>query len=171
VTLILIAGPPGVGKSTVGRLLAEDASTSVHLHTDDLYTWIVRGYIEPWKAESWDQNGTIVDGVIALADTFAAGGYLTVVDGVLGPWWLDRWRALDRPVHYALIRPSLEATLARASGRPDHPLQDLDVVRQMHANFREVGAIERHVVDSTRQSASETAAEIRRRVEAGELIL
>ena len=57
--LIVLTGPPGAGKSTVGRLLAQGWDRAVHLHTDDFYAWIASGYIEPWRPESQDQNITI----------------------------------------------------------------------------------------------------------------
>jgi len=171
VTLLLVAGPPGAGKSTVGRLLADAEPLSVHLHSDDFYTWIVQGYVEPWKPASLAQNITLLSSVALAAARFAEGGYFTVVDGVFGPWFLDPWRALDLPVHYALLRPSLDATRDRASDRPGHPLQDLAVVEQMHAAFADVGPIEHHVIDSTVQTPAETAAEVRRRLAAGDLLL
>jgi predicted kinase len=171
VTLLVVAGPPGVGKSTVSRLLAEAEPLSLHLHSDDLYTWVVRGYVEPWKPASLAQNTTLNSATAVVADRIAEGGYFTVVDGVLGPWGLEPWRALDRPVHYAVLRPSLAATLDRASDRPGHPLQDLDVVRQMHGYFADIGTMEPHAIDSTVLTAEETAAEVRRRLAAGDLLL
>ena len=41
--VIVLAGPPGAGKSTVARLLADRRSPSVHLHCDDFWHYIVRG--------------------------------------------------------------------------------------------------------------------------------
>lgn len=167
----MVAGPPGAGKSTVGRLIAEGEPLSIHLHSDDFYTWVVRGYVEPWKPASLAQNITLLSSVALAAGQLAEGGYFTVVDGVFGPWGLDPWRALEVPVHYVVLRPSLEATRDRASDRPGHPLQDLDVVTQMHNAFADLGAVERHVIDSTGQAPAETAAEVVRRLDAGTLLL
>ena len=49
-------GPPGAGKSTVAAPVAAGFERSVHLHTDDFYAWIARGYVEPWRPSRYDQN-------------------------------------------------------------------------------------------------------------------
>ena len=170
--LLLVAGPPGVGKSTVAALVAARADKSVHLHTDDFYAWIAKGYVEPWRAESYDQNVLIFQVAAGAADRFATGGYDVVVDGVLGMWGLDTWRALDRPISYALLLPGVTVARQRAADRGEHPLKDLDVVDQMHAAFlAHLDGYERHVIDSTTLDAAATAAELVRRREGGELLL
>ena len=105
-------------------------------------------------------------------DRFAAGGYDVVVDGVLGLWSLDPWRALGRPVSYALLLPDAAVARRRAADRGEHPLKDLDVVDQMHAAFvAHLDGFERHAIDSTTMDAAETATEIGRRLDAGDLLL
>jgi hypothetical protein len=105
--------------------------------------------------------------VAAAADRFAADGYAVIVDGVNSTWSVDTWRALERGVTYVVLRPSLDATVHRATHRGEHPLQDLDVVRQMHDYFADLGEFERHVVDSTDLSPEETSVRIRGLIEAG----
>jgi hypothetical protein len=95
-----------------------------------------------------------------------------VVDGVLGMWGLEPWRALGRPVSYALLLPRVEVAHQRAADRGEHPLQDLDVVDMMHAAFlAHLEGFEHHVIDSTDLTTDETVAEVVRRLEAGELLL
>ena len=64
--IILLTGPPGAGKSTVGRLLARQRPLAVHLHTDDFYAWIASGYVEPWRPESQHQNVTVIDAIAGV---------------------------------------------------------------------------------------------------------
>jgi len=171
-TILLVAGPPGAGKSTVAQLVAQSFRRSVHIHTDDFYAWIARGYVEPWKAESLTQNLVIADAIAVAADRFATGGYDVAVDGVLGLWSLGPWHALGRPVSYALLLPDVAAARRRAAERGEHPLKDLDVVSQMHAAFvAHLDGFEHHVIDSTHLSPEDTAVEVRRRLDAGELRL
>ena len=82
--IILISGACGTGKTTVVRLLAERAAAAraVHLHTDDFYGCIRKGYIPPWQAGSKAQNETASAAAAAAAEQFAAGGFEVYVDGV-----------------------------------------------------------------------------------------
>ena len=171
-SILLVAGPPGAGKSTVSAEIAARHELSVHLPTDDFQAWIARGFIEPWRAESFHQNTVIFTVAAASADRFAQGGYEVVVDGVLGMWGLEPWRALGRPVSYALLLPEVEVAHQRAEDRGEHPLKDLDVVDMMHAAFlAHLDGYERNVIDSTDLTTDETVAEVVRRSEAGELLL
>ena len=171
-SILLVAGPPGAGKSTVAALVAAQSERSVLMPTDDFYTWIAKGYIEPWRAESYDQNVLIFSVAAGAADRFASGGYDVVVDGVLGMWGLDPWRALGRPVSYAVLLPEQPVSRQRAADRGEHPLKDLDVVDQMHAAFvAHLDGYERHVIDSTALDPAATAEELVRRRDAGELHL
>ena len=47
--IYLITGPAGVGKSTISKLLAEKLERSVLIEGDDVYHFVVGGYVAPWK--------------------------------------------------------------------------------------------------------------------------
>lgn len=51
-TVVVLTGPPGAGKSTVARVLADRFMPSVHLHTDDFWHYIRRGWIAPYLPEA-----------------------------------------------------------------------------------------------------------------------
>lgn len=168
--VLVVTGPPGAGKSTVARVVAKGFDKAVHLHTDDFYAWIVSGYVEPWDPASQDQNVTVVDAIALVAKRFADGGYTVVLDGIVGPWFLDPFRAIG--ASYALLLPPVEVAHARAAARVDHPLPDLAVVGQMHAQLTaRLDGYEQHVVDNAELTVEETAAEVRRRFDSGDLRL
>lgn len=60
--IVMISGACGTGKSSIARVLAEKSTYDcvVHLHTDDFYQHIRKGYIAPWLDDSGGQNETVV---------------------------------------------------------------------------------------------------------------
>lgn len=165
--IVIVSGPPGAGKSTVSRRLSQRTSAplAMHLHTDDFYAYIKKGFVPPWMPESRDQNVTLVTAMAASAAICAEGGYDVFVDGIVGPWFFDPWleaaRTRDLPLHYVLLSPDETTTLGRATGRsaPD-AMREVGVVRQMWRALHDEQVEDRHRIDTTAQSPEETAEAI-----------
>ena len=172
--IIPLSGSCGSGKTTTARLLAERSSCgrTVHLHTGDFYQYICSGYIPPWMEESGEQNDTVIQAAAAAAGAFCKGGYEVYVDGVIGPWFLTPWLRLAEAgmdIRYLILRPSEEETAARASAREqkeEFPL-NLEMVRKLWRSFSRLGPYERNTVDTTGQTAEESAAQILRALQDG----
>lgn len=47
--IYIITGPPGVGKSTISKKIAELKNRSVVIEGDDIYHQVVGGYVQAWK--------------------------------------------------------------------------------------------------------------------------
>jgi len=172
--VLIISGPPGVGKTTVAALLAQRSSAGVHLESDQFFHFISAGYVEPWKPESHGQNTVVMGVVAAAAAGYADAGYSTTIEGIVSPrWFLEPLcAALERSGHavaYPVLRAPLAVCIQRAESRAAQPLTNASVIEQLWREFAELGAFERHVLDAGDRSPDELADEIELRVMEGKL--
>ncbi|GAB6940307.1 DUF664 domain-containing protein [Isoptericola variabilis] len=170
--ITILTGPPGAGKTTVAALLTADAARpTVNLTTDTFYRSIVSGFVPPYLTGSQRQNEVVAEAVVAATSAYARGGYDVVLDGVVGPWFLAPFRAAavreGWDLAYVVLRPDLDATLARATGRADAELRDPAAVRSMHAAFADLGDLEPHARDTSHEEPSATAAAVRAALDDG----
>lgn len=148
--LLIVTGPPGAGKSTVARILADRFEPSVLVDGDAFFAFLRRGAATPWLPEARAQNEVVTEGAAAATGRYAAGGFATVYDGVVGPWFLPRFAAatgLDR-LDYVVLLPPVELCVERVATRSGHGFTDEAATRKMHREFAAaVATIDaRHVV-------------------------
>jgi predicted kinase len=163
--ILIVSGPPGAGKSTISRRLADEApgALAVHLHTDDFYTYVRKGFVRPWTPQAQAQNITIMNALAVSAAAFAQGGYEVLVDGIVGPWFFDPWLAAAREgrtdLRYICLLPDEATTLARGTARSGAgAMTDPAVIGEMWAQFRRFPSPTANLVDSTGQELGETVA-------------
>lgn len=167
--VLVVTGPPGAGKSTVARLLADEFEPSALVAGDTFFAFLHRGRIDPWLERAHAQNRVVVGAAMAATGHLAAGGFTVVYDGVLGPWFLDEFAGTVRaPLHYAVLLPPEDVALDRVRTRQGHGFTDLDAARRMHTDFRTCLLDPRHLVTAD-GSAEEVAAQVRLGVDAGTL--
>jgi predicted kinase len=165
--LLILTGPPGAGKTTTATLVAEHFTPSIVLEADALWAHVIRGFVEPWKAESAEQNRALVRASLAAAARLTSSGYATVLSGHVGPWFMDllshELAPLRTSVVYMVLRPSLEDCLARCVERQRDPrhagaLRDETVIRQLFQSYSNLDEFESHVIDTSGLTADETAS-------------
>ncbi len=169
--VLIITGPPGSGKSTTARLVAERFDTAACLESDWFWTTIMKGFVPPWRPEAGAQNRAVVRALGECAAALATAGYPVVVEGIVGPWYLG---LVTEPLarrgvetHYVVLRPDLEVTTARVAVRAAEERRPgllasafaaEEPVTHMWKEFSDLGEFERHVVDNALLDAEETAA-------------
>jgi gluconate kinase len=157
--LLVITGPPGAGKSAVARIVANRFDPSALVEGDVFFSFLARGAIPPWLPESNAQNEIVTQAAAVAAGRYASGGYTTVYDGVVGPWFLSTF--VDTcglaSIDYVLLLPDLEQCVDRVATRLDHGFTDEDATRKMHHEFATADIDQRHLIVDPPDQVEEAA--------------
>ena len=169
--LLVVTGPPGAGKSTVAALIAERFSQSALIEGDAFFAFLKSGAIEPWLPEANAQNDVVVQAAGAATGLFARNRYMTVYEGIVGPWFLPTFLAsTGQPsLHYAVLFPTVETCVERVATRARHGFRDESATRKMHAEFARAEIAPRHLFIDPDADPSAIAAEVIQRMEDGRL--
>lgn len=147
---------------------ASGLTKSVHLHTDDFYHYLCKGAIPPHMPGSEEQNLIVIEAFLEAAKRFARGGYDVIVDGIIGPWFLDPWEKAvqeNYEIHYFILRASKHETINRAVTRAKLDLErNIELVESMWEQFQHLCHYECYVLDTTKRSIEETVLNIKEKV-------
>ena len=168
---------PGTGKTTTASIVAKESNMdkSVHMHTDDFFHYLSKGAIPPHLPESNEQNLVVIEAFLEAAKRYARGGYDVIVDGIVGPWFLEPWRALvreDYEVHYIVLRASKEETMKRAVERSKLDRKtNVELVETMWEQFCNLGIYESNVIETTTYSIQEAVFAVKEKISSGAALL
>lgn len=109
----------------------------------------------------------MIDVLTGAAARYAKGGYFVLVDGIIGPWFLDAFRNIEAVLHYIVLRPDLEEAIRRCRERGGDTLSDPVPISALHQQFGNLGALEGHSLSVAGLSVDETCDAIGKAVESG----
>lgn len=175
--IIIVTGSPGTGKTTTATLLAQESTLerSVHMHTDDFYHYLSKGAIPPYLPESNGQNLIVIEAFLEAAKRYVRGGYDVIVDGIVGPWFLEPWQSAvceGYEVHYLVLRADKATTIKRATGRAKlDQATNICLVETMWEQFNALGEYEANVVETADLSIAETVELLQKAIAARQHML
>lgn len=175
--VLILTGPPGVGKTTVAGLLAQRERRSVHLEADRFFFFIKSGFIEPWDPASHEQNQLAMRTAAEAAASYARAGYATIFEGIVIPRWTlgtvrETFEDAGVPTSYAVLRAPQAHCVARVGEREGVPdAYAPDTLAALCSEFDDLEAFEQHAIDVAGLDAEEAAAAVAARLDEGDLAL
>jgi predicted kinase len=139
--LILLNGPPGIGKSTLARMYVDDHPLALNLDIDR-----VRDLLGRWR-DNLHAAGLAARAIaLAAARTHLAGGHDVVVPQFLGRIeFIEQLEALGRETgarfHQIVLLDSKSGAIARFGRRGEYPDVTESELAEMHDRLMKILAV------------------------------
>lgn len=120
-TVLILTGPPAVGKSTVGRLVAERRERCAMVDIDDIRHFVISHHAAPWEGDEGtrQQRLGVLNGC-SLAKNFVSAGIDVVIVDVLDNNTAALYQELLDDSLIIRLEVSYEEALRRAKTRAVH---------------------------------------------------
>ncbi|MEU6721607.1 hypothetical protein ABZ897_60080 [Nonomuraea sp. NPDC046802] len=156
---LILTGPPAVGKSTIGRFVAQDRPCAAFIDVDDVRHLVVSGHAAPWDGlEGLRQQQLGVVNACALARNFLDGDVDVVIVDVLTDSTAELYRARLTEVLIVKLEADFREAEKRAQSRPVHLTPE--EFRALHDQQHDFTGCDIRL-NVTRLSAHDAAAQVK----------
>lgn len=157
--IYLITGPAGVGKSTISKMIAENLEKSVLLEGDDIYHFIVGGYISPWK------EGNFLEyywkNIINIMKNSLEYGFDVVYNHIIQKYQIEdiKKNFPNAEIKFVCLMVDEETIVKRDKLRPkDRQMGQRSLI--LLKELQEENYDEKNILDSSKLNVKETFEEI-----------
>jgi len=164
--IIILTGPPGAGKSTIGKILASKIEKSAIVSSDDLRDMVKNGRAEVC-GEGWEEQLLLGEkNAVCLAKNFYKNGFNVILDDVLlnNKFKFYYENLKSRNLKIFLLLPNKDVLAKRDLERGQCAMKERAIL--LHDKFSEFIKKEKRfiIIDSSKHTKEETAEEILKRL-------
>lgn len=157
--LYIITGPPGVGKSTVSKVLAEKKEKSALIEGDDIYHLVCGGYAKPWL--EGNHLEVFWENCIDLIKNFLNRGYDVIFNYICTPEDIEclKNKIENTEIKLSILVVDEETIIKRDKMRQiDCQMGERSVL--LLNEFKAMGYSKKYYLDTTFLNVEETVNEI-----------